>query len=35
MGRRRKLPADFDGHWTEEMLSDRQRAILNYIRKSL
>ena len=35
MGRRKKLPADFDGHWTEEMLSDRQRNILAFIRKSL
>lgn len=33
MGRRKKLPADFDGNWTEEMLSERQRNILNFIRQ--
>ncbi|MDO4178302.1 MAG: transcriptional repressor LexA [Phascolarctobacterium sp.] len=35
MGRRKKLPADFDGNWTEEMLSERQRSILKYIRAVL
>ena len=33
MGRRKALPADFDGNYTEEMLSERQRAILNYVRE--
>ena len=33
MGRRKALPPDFDGNYTEEMLSERQRAILNYVRE--
>lgn len=33
MGRRKALPPDFDGKYTEEMLSDRQRAILNFIKE--
>lgn len=32
MGRRKALPPDFDGNYTEEMLSERQRAILNFVR---
>lgn len=32
MGRRKALPPDFDGTYTEEMLSERQRAILNFVR---
>lgn len=32
MGRRKALPPDFDGNYTEEMLSDRQRNILNFVR---
>lgn len=32
MGRRKALPPDFDGNWTEDMLSDRQRAILEFVR---
>lgn len=32
MGRRKALPPDFDGNYTEDMLSERQRAILNYVR---
>lgn len=32
MGRRKALPPDFDGNWTEEMLSERQRAILDFVR---
>lgn len=32
MGRRKALPPDFDGNWTEDMLSDRQRAILDFVR---
>ena len=33
MGRRKALPADFDGKWTEDMLSERQRAILHYVKE--
>lgn len=33
MGRRKALPPDFDGNWTEDMLSDRQRAILQFVRE--
>lgn len=33
MGRRKALPPDFDGNYTEDMLSDRQRAILNFVRE--
>lgn len=33
MGRRKALPPDFDGNWTEEMLSERQRNILNFVRQ--
>lgn len=33
MGRRKALPPDFDGNWTEDMLSERQRAILNFVRE--
>ena len=33
MGRRKALPPDFDGNYTEEMLSERQRAILNFVRE--
>ena len=33
MGRRKALPADFDGNYTEDMLSERQRAILNFVRE--
>lgn len=32
MGRRKALPPDFDGNYTEEMLSERQRAILSFVR---
>ncbi len=32
MGRKRALPPDFDGTYTEEMLSDRQRKILEFLR---
>lgn len=32
MGRRKALPPDFDGNWTEDMLSERQRAILDFVR---
>lgn len=32
MGRRKALPPDFDGNYTEDMLSDRQRAILSFVR---
>lgn len=32
MGRHKALPPDFDGNYTEEMLSDRQRNILNFVR---
>ena len=32
MGRRKALPPDFDGKWTEDMLSERQRAILNFVK---
>ena len=33
MGRRKALPADFDGNYTEDMLSERQRAILSFVRE--
>ena len=33
MGRRKALPPDFDGKWTEDMLSERQRAILNFVKE--
>ena len=33
MGRRKALPPDFDGNYTEDMLSERQRAILNFVRE--
>ena len=33
MGRRKALPPDFDGKWTEDMLSERQRAILQYVKE--
>lgn len=33
MGRRKALPPDFDGKYTEEMLSERQRAILKFVRE--
>lgn len=33
MGRRKALPPDFDGNYTEDMLSDRQRAILSFVRE--
>lgn len=32
MGRRKKLPPDFDGNYTEDMLSERQRDILTFVR---
>ena len=32
MGRRKALPPNFDGVYTEEMLSERQRAILDFVR---
>lgn len=32
MGRRKALPPDFDGNYTEDMLSERQRNILNFVR---
>lgn len=32
MGRRKALPPDFDGNYTEDMLSERQRAILDFVR---
>ena len=32
MGRRKALPPDFDGNYTEDMLSERQRAILKFVR---
>lgn len=32
MGRRKALPPDFDGNYTEDMLSERQRAILTFVR---
>lgn len=32
MGRRKALPPDFDGNWTEDMLSERQRDILKFVR---
>ncbi len=32
MGRRKALPPNFDGIYTEEMLSERQRAILDFVR---
>ena len=32
MGRRKALPPDFDGNYTEDMLSERQRAILSFVR---
>ena len=32
MGRRKALPPDFDGVYTEEMLSERQRSILDFVR---
>lgn len=33
MGRRKALPPDFDGNYTEEMLSERQRKIMEFVRK--
>lgn len=33
MGRRKALPPDFDGNYTEEMLSERQRSILAFMRE--
>ena len=30
MGRRKALPPDFDGNYTEDMLSERQRNILKF-----
>lgn len=33
MGRRKALPPDFDGKWTEDMLSVREREILDFIRE--
>ena len=33
MGRRKALPPDFDGNFTEDMLSERQRAILLFVRE--
>ena len=32
MGRRKALPPDFDGNYTEDMLSERQRNILKFVR---
>ena len=32
MGRRKALPPDFDGNYTEDMLSERQRHILKFVR---
>ena len=32
MGRRKALPPDFDGNYTEDMLSERQRGILKFVR---
>ncbi len=32
MGRRKALPPDFDGNYTEDMLSERQRKILDFVR---
>ncbi len=32
MGRRKALPPDFDGKYTEDMLSERQRKILKFVR---
>ena len=32
MGRRKALPPDFDGKYTEDMLSERQRKILDFVR---
>ncbi len=32
MGRRKSLPLDADGNYSEEMLSDRQREILQFVR---
>lgn len=32
MGRRKALPPDFDGNYTEDMLSERQKKILNFVR---
>lgn len=33
MGRKRKIPLDFQGTITEDMLSERQRNILNFVRE--
>ncbi len=33
MARHRKMPADFDGNYTEEMLTQRQAQVLNFIRQ--
>ncbi len=33
MGRRKALPPDFDGNYTEDMLSARQKSILNFVRE--
>lgn len=33
MGRRKKLPKDFDGVWTEDLLSKREQDILAFVRK--
>ncbi len=35
MGRRKALPPDFDGTYTEDMLSDRQRKILEFLRNHM
>ena len=32
MGRRKALPPDFDGNYTEDMLSERQKKILDFVR---
>lgn len=32
MGRRKALPPDFDGNYTEDMLTERQKKILDFVR---